>query len=322
MEPTTDSTKTDNPANTGAQSGGDVKTDVLDNLTDKTSQPSGGEPASTSQPASATDVTGQPPDDVTKPDDDSGAADRLKQQLAESNRLLAALNIDPDSDLAERYSKGLVSKEEVLLRVNPQPQPQAAATEPQMPVVPRQKLDNLKQRLSQSVKDNKGILETDILEVLDVVSDITEENDQLLQQTNMEKHFNECRNATLAVIEKDELHSKLPENIKEIESQVFLSSTDNLLATESGGNPKSLTVKNYDFYANKNLKERISALRNHWIDYGKQLQQQATTKGGQSQVNPISPAVGSAPVTPPETPTTIRNVSERAKAYVENLGTV
>ena len=305
----------DNPTNAGAPNADGIKTEVLDNLA---SQPSGGD-TPTPQPASPTDKTGQSKDDETKPDD-SGIADRVKQQLAQSNQLLSALNIDPESDLAERYASGLVSKEELLLRVNPQPTQSVA--EPQVPVAPRQKLDNLKQRLAQSVKDNKGILETDILDVLDVMSGITEENDQLLQQTSMEKHFNECRNATLAVIEKDDLHNELPENIKAIESQVFLSSTDNLLATESGGNPKSLTVKNYGFYADKNLKERISTYRNHWIEYGKQLQQQATTKGSQPQVNPISPAIGSAPVTPAETPTTIKNVSDRAKAYVENWGAV
>ncbi len=320
METTTDSTNAGDPTNAGVQSGSDVKTDVLDNLTD-TSQPSGGDDT-TPKPAPATDVTGQPADDTTKPDDDdSGTVSRIKQQLADNNRLLAALNIDPESDLAERYSSGLVSKEELLLRVNPQPQPQSVI-EPQATVAPRQKLDNLKQRLSQSVKDGKGIQETDILEVLGVVSDITEETDQLRQQTDTEKHFNECRNATLAVIERDELHKALPENIKVIESQVFLSSTDNLLATESGGNPKSFTIKNYDFYATKNLKERISAYRNHWIGVGKQLQQQATTKGSQTQVNPISPTVGSAPVTPVETPTTLSNMEERARKYVEDLGTV
>lgn len=314
------STQGDNPTNKGAVNKGDVNTSVLDNLAAK---PSGGADA-TSPPASTTDKTGQSADDkVTKPDDsdDSGAVDRLKQQLAQSNQLLAALNIDPESDLAERYTKGVVSKEELLLRVNPQPQP--IVTEPsQTPVSARQRLENLKRKVTQSVEAGKGVLETDIVEVLDVVSGITDENDHFREQTDMERHFAACRDATLAVIDKDELHNTLPEDIKEIESQVFLSSTDNLLSTQSGGNPKSLTVKNYDYYAYKNLNERISAYRNYWIDQGKKLQQQATTKTSTPQVNPISPTTGSAPVVPVETPTTIENTEERARQYVENWGAV
>ena len=115
------------------------------------------------------------------------------------------------------------------------------------------------------------------------------------------------------------MHADLPDNVKEIESQVFLSSTDNLLATETKGDPRYLTAPNYGFYAGKNL-ERLNTLRNHWIDYGKQLQKGTITP--KPSVNPISPTVGSAPITPPETPTTIDNMAERAKAYTEQHGVV
>ena len=310
-----DSTQTDNPTNADAPNTGDVKTVVLDNLTGE-SQSSGGEPDSTPQPAPSADVTGQPKDDVTPPDDD-GKLSRLEQMLAQNNQLLTALGIDSESDIAERFQKGLVSKEELLLRAGVQV---PAKTEPTAtePVSAVDRFNQLQQRLKQSVSENKGITETDILAVMDATSGLAKESAKAQENVDMERRFNDCRSATLAVIDKDAMHVDLPDNIKEIESQVFLSSTDNLLATETKGDPRYLTAQNYSFYADKNL-ERLNTLRNHWIEYGRNAKPAPPVP---NQVNPISPTVGSAPITPPETPTTLENMNERAKAYIQLHGVV
>jgi hypothetical protein len=314
-----DSTQGDNPTNAGAASEGDVKTDVLDNLVD--TQPSGSEPDSTTPPASTADDTGQPDDDTQQPD--SGAVTRLEQRLAQQNQMLAGLGIDPESDIAERFQRGLVSKEELLMQVGARPtapaQPTLPATEQKMSPMDRHR--QLKQRVAKQVQEGKGILENDILEALDVMEDIAAENIEVRQEANMEQTFSKCRNATLDVIGKDELHTKAPDNIKAIEQQVFLSSTDNLLATESKGDPRYITPDNYTFYGEKNLK-RFEALRNHWIEHGRSLGSAPPAPKPGADVNPISPTTGSAPITPPETPTTLENFQDRARAYAEQHGQV
>jgi len=315
----TDSTQISNLPNADAPNQGDVKTAVLDNLAGQT-QLSGGESVSTQTPAPAADVTGQPEGDKLQPDD-TGKISRLEQRLAQNNKILTSLGIDPESDIAERYQRGLVSKEELLMRAGiqaPQPQMDRQAARP---VSAMDKLYHLKQRVGQSVKDNKGILEADILEFMDVASDLAGENVQLQQQGEMAKNLNDCRSATLSVIEKDNVHTELPDNIKEIESELFLSSTDYLLSVNAGGNIKYYTPSNYQFYAGKNL-QRLNNYRNYLIDLGRKTPLPPPPKPNTARVNPISSSTGSAPITPPETLTTIHNMGERARAYVENFGVV
>lgn len=315
-----DSTQTDDPTNAGAANTGDTNTAVLEKLAGAV-QPSGSEPDSTTPPASTADKTGQPEGDVTTPDD-TGKLSRVEQQLAQSNQLLTSLGIDPESEIAERFQKGLITKDELLLRVGVQPTPSPAKTEPVLPPASAVgRLDKLKQRLGDSVKQNKGIMESDILETLDVMSDIVSESAQVQQDANMVKMVADCTNATLAVIEKDPMHADLPDEIKEIESQMFLGATDNMVGAVAKGDSRYYTPNNYAFYGQKTL-ERRNTLRNHWIEQGKKLQQQAVAGGGKPPVNPISPTTGSAPITPPETPTNIDNLQERAREYVKSQGVV
>jgi hypothetical protein len=305
-------TGTGEPTNAAAPNDGGVNTAVLDNLAPK---PSDSEPGSTISPPPATDDTGQPQDDVQQPDD--GKAERLEQRLAETNKMLTRLGFDPESDIAERFNAGLISKEEILMQAGVTP---TAPPPKEQPSSASDKLAQLKSRVGQSVKDGKGILEGDILELLDVTTDLVAESNELQNQNSLERQFAECRDATLNVIGKDPKHTEAPDNIKDIESQMFLSSTDNLVAITGRGDPKSITGKNYSFYAGKNL-DKLNELRNYWMEQGRKTAPQPPVPPA-NPVNPISPSEGGGPITPPETPTTIDNIEERAQAYIESFGQV
>lgn len=305
----TETSTTDNPATTQdvATSGDDLTTMVADQF-EKHGQPSKGEPSSTTEPDAPTDTAGQPDSEV-KPDTTEGKTTRLEQRLADQKKFLISLGIDPDSDTIDRFNAGLITKEQLL------PTPQVPQT-PQAPQTGIEKLEVHRTKIRDKIGKGQELLQQDFLESLDIMGELASDNVKITQQTNMRNLISDCERATDAVLAGDELHSVIPEDIQEIESQVFLGSTDNFLSAETHGDPHYLTPKSYNFYGQKNI-QNYRKLRNAWIDYGKSL-----VKGSPPepipQVNPISSGTGSAPMKPPEKMINIDNMGAAARAYQQN----
>lgn len=310
MEP---STQTDNPATTqGVSTGGDVNQDVLSNLV-KTAQekfgpaPSAGEPDST-QPTPPADKTGQPEGDVTPPDD-TGKLTRLEQQLKKQSNLLVQFGIDPDSDVADKLAAGIITKDDIL-----------GKTEPEKP--PANKVAALKSEIQAKLNAGKGLEENDFLRLVDLLEESNQQTNQFQEQSRVEALIGQCEDAMLNHLNADQFHVKAPENIQQIEQQLFLSSTDNLLTrdAQSFGDVSSfIKPKTYGHYAAKNL-ERLQTYRTYLIELGKQIQMQSIT--GKPGPNPVSSTTGAGPTAPPSPKINATNISEATRNYFKQRAAV
>ena len=258
-------------------------------------------------------------DDTTQePKTDDGKVTRLEQQLAENNKLLQSLGIDPNSDIAERLNAGVMSKQELLEHIGIAPTPPVTQEE-----APEQKLSNILNKIKK-----EGSSEQDFIDAMQTMGDMVQEIKTQGQRDNFSNNINQCVEAISTVLVQDELHKNLPADLQEIESQMFLSSTDNLVLREAqkhSGRPEEqqrfLTPASYGFYAEKNA-ERLNSLRNHWIEHGRKLQRGDQMPRTTTNVNPISPSIGAGPTAAPVPKVTRDNWQQVARNYDQNQGTV
>lgn len=292
---------------------GDTPTQIVQGFQDKFGPaPSEGDVVtSTTEPAAPPDTTGQAKGDEPQPDIDAGKITRLEQQLSDQKRLLYSLGLDPESDVAEQLNKGLINKQDLLEQIGAI----VPGKPPTAPPDPMQRVDDLISKIEKS--GNADV--PDLVETLKALKSVAVNVAQKDQAAAMDTLYKQCRNATETVINNEESHKNLPDDISEIESQIFLSSTDNLLATETNSNPRYLTPAAYSHYAQKNL-GRLNKWRNHWIEQGKEIQRQSTTpKPG---VNPISPTTGAGPISPPKPRITLDNIDEATRNWINNQAPV
>jgi hypothetical protein len=276
----------DNPTNQGA----------AETQTPPAAQPSG-EPTSEGEPVSTTPPTPQAQPTAAAPDDPLKAAQakvsRLEQEHAKTANLLQQLGVDPNSDTAERFASGVLTKEDLLREIGVQV---PAPAQPQ--ITPQQKMDMAIERMK---KD--GVTEADVIGVFEAVRDAQQNVQGAVAQRDFRDNLTECLTAVTNTIKADEVHSKLPDTLREIEEQIFISSTDNRLMREAqySRNPDSYkTPQNYSRFAQQQA-QRLNNLRNYYIEQGRQMerQQAAPPPQGTPPPAPISPSVGSGPTVPP-----------------------
>jgi len=254
--------------------------------------PSTGEPGST-EPTATADVAGQTDSGTPEPED-FGETKRLEQINAGQRTLLTNLGIDPDSDKVRQFSAGLITKEELLQAPVQSVQP----TE----IVGADRLAKL--TISVAEQRKKGELPTanDFYELLEVTSQMAEEGRQKDYRAEVDKTTLQCIGAAGDVIEGDEIHRSLPEDIQEIEKQVFVASTDRLWAESTGASPQQYTPSAYKYYAKQNIEGSYDKLRNAWIEYGKNLGKGPPPEPSvNTNINPISSVEGGAPMSQPKT---------------------
>lgn len=312
------STPDDNPATTqDVTSGGDepvkadpAATDPASRLAQKYLQkaaPSTGESDSTSGPTAPADSTGQPPGVPTPPD--TGTAARMSQELAMQKKAFRNLGIDPDSDLFEKYADGLITVEQLLGR---QPTQQATSA--------LERFEQLQEKLKHKAEQT-GFDTDDFLSAMDLMKEIAQENRQSQQQRDEFENMQNCDTAVRSVLATDETYSGVPEDIKEIETEFFLSSTDRTLSQDANatGRPAQyFTPRTYGQYAQKNL-GRLARWRDFYIEVGKKMAT-ANMAPRKPAVNPISPNIGGAPVMPAEPTLTLDNVRQGAELYKQQQG--
>jgi len=228
------------------------------------------------------------------------------------------LGVSSESDIVDQYINGIITKDQALSMAKP-----AEASKPPVEQAPREKIRQIAQKAQKGEAN-----QVDFAEALEAIDKMAQGYDEQGQQSLIEENVKQCKSAVDLVIGQDTVHADLPENIKEIESQVFLSSTDNLLT--KGANDLVVhgikvdrtyfTPQRYGYFAKKNI-DRLNTWRNYYIDLGAK---RATTniQGGKPQVNPMSPSSGGAPITPAKPKITLDNMSEAARRYIEKQETV
>jgi hypothetical protein len=306
------STTTDNPATAtqGAPSSGDVLTDLVQSYQDKHPAPSEGEPASTQEPSAPAETTGQP-EGAAQPDD-SGKLSRLEQQLAQQNKLLSSIGIDPESDIAEKVAAGVLSPDDILRgRQEPTPQPTVADT-----------FGQLEQEIQAKVESGQEVTQTDFLKFMRATKELAAQSARTQEQRQMEALVNDCESAMVGVLGTDEAHSNAPENIRKIEQEMFLSSTDVKLGQDArtfGNNPNFFKPQTFTHYAQKNLPS-LQEYRNYWIEQGKKMQMNALNP--KPTPNPVSSATGSGSIPAPQAQVNLDNLAATMRNYMKNQGAV
>lgn len=302
----------DNPPTVDVPKTSDPATELVQNYQEKIgAEPSGGEPVST-EPQPEPTPTGEPKTEDIKPDD-TGKITRLEQQISKDRQLLTLLGIDPESDVADKLQAGLITKEDLLKQVGTQEVPGPAE------VFSVDKLTQLEEKINKEGATQQDLLDT--IKSIKAVANQTLQVQQVQQQSTLENRFIQCRNATQTVIDTDEMHQSLPDNIREIESQIHLSATDNLLATETGGGDKYLTPQAYGYYGTKNL-ERLNTYRNYLIELGKKMERENINPPPKPSVNPMSPTTGGAPASPPRKKVNMDRLADEMRSYVSRQATV
>lgn len=238
---------------------------------------------------------------------DFGKTKRAEQELAKYRRVMEVLGIDPESDIADRVAQGLISKEEVLGHNVPRP----AVRE-----TPMERLTKLTQKI-----EHGHPTEGDFREAMKIISEFVSEQSVREQNAQMQAVVDSCRNAVVGVLAADKMHSEMPDDVRALEEQMFIASTDNLLTQEASKLPDPRRYFNpqaYQFFAQKNA-QSLKALRDYYINQGRAMERQALTRPPQNpNVSPVSPNVGDGPVTIPQPRLKMgADLTRAAKTYLQ-----
>jgi len=242
---------------------------------------------------------------------DPGKVTRLEQEVAKYSKVLQGLGIDPESDFADRFLSGVAGKEEVAA---------AMGMLPSEPIPPKKDPAQTLRQMAQKI-EHEGASEQDVRESLQIMADAIEEQNQIRQQAQVENTITACKNAVFNHIEGDELHQKLPDELKDIEKQLFLASTDQMVADAARGsrNPQSyLDPRVFAMYADRNA-QRLVKLRDYWMSQGKATPQRVAPTQTPAQV-PISPVTGGGPAPAPTPEINLGNMRRAAAAYMRQRG--
>ena len=243
---------------------------------------------------------------------DEATVTRMQQQMAKNDRLLNSLGIDPNSDVADRLEAGLVTPDDLLTRYRPEP----TALAP--PPVRQPSVSEERNLIDKIQKD--GADQDDLVKTLELIEKMAQKNQFHAEQAAVQSTIAQCKDSVNNVLERDSHHSQMPEDLKAVEQQMFLSSTDSVVLHEAEGapNPASyMSPQVYSFYAKKNA-ENLNKLRNHWINVGKQQM----TVGGNTSIQPVSSSDGGSPNTPPPIQPNKDNWRQLGKQYMSARGIV
>jgi hypothetical protein len=250
---------------------------------------------------------------------ENGKVTRLEQEVAKYAKVLNGLGINPDSDFADRFNAGLVTKSDVARQLGVEPQPVG-----QPVAAPAQSLSYEDQMSELITKVNAdGATAEDFGKSLELMNNYMKEVKGQEQANSQQQLFNQCVAATQEVLDEDANYAKMPDEIKQIESQMFVASTDHLLAQQAQKtkNPESyITPDAYRFYAKQN-QENMTKLRDYWRAEGKAAgdgNPAPLLPGQTAPVNPLSPNAGGPPVNQPRERVTLKNMDRLAQAYFDN----
>jgi hypothetical protein len=245
-------------------------------------------------------------------EEDNGKAGRLESEVAGYRKVLDTLGIDPDSDVAQKVMAGVVSKEDLVRYIAPQPQVVPQPEQTDAPLTAAQKLEALLNKV-----DAEDPTQDDFKDSLRIINELVHEQETAQIEQRAQENFNKITEAMLAPIMDDSYHKELPDELKAAEERLFTGGTDYLVGEEARKSPNPqmyLNPKTYGFYAEQN-KELYDKLREHYINVGRQ-QERAGIQKPQPQVQPVAPSVGGTPVTAPTEIINLNNMRQKAQEYL------
>lgn len=262
-------------------------------------------------------TTDTPVEPTTQVDD--GKLTRMEQDMAKKNRVIEALGLDPNSDVADRLDSGLLTRDELLREAgHVEPPPAPVYQQPEQPRDPMATLTELRQKMSnEAYTDPK-----DMDAVIGTMQDILVAQDQRSRQRDVQDHVSTCRAVVNKVYDNDPTIEKLPIEIQQIERLAFEASTDALLERENPNNPYQYATPNgYEFYAKKN-KGRFQQMRDYYINLGRTMEKTGENPPANNPVVPISPSQGGSPTPSPPVQITRDNMRQKAQDYITQRGIV
>ena len=287
-------------------------------------------PVSPVEPQTPPEGTEHAPEPV---DASKAATDRLRQQQARNNKLLASLGLDPMSDLAEQLEQGVITPDmlqrHMMDRWGIQPnQPQVQA--PQGPVSPvqeaQQRLQAAKQAYQNEAREGGVSLETnsEYLEAIEALNEaklaevrgqVTAEKTQQTADQNLNVILNDARSA--------EYYPTMPAELQTAVDMTSVAVTGIIAdreARKAGLDPARLTPQQVAYFSGK-AQATLGSLAEHFIKVGEErvrsgLRPQIQTN---TPVMPVPAGGGGNPAVPnnPFVVANVQNHQQLARQYVQ-----
>ena len=216
------------------------------------------------------------------PETPESVTERLKQQNAQKDKLLASLGIDPLSDIAEQLEQGLITEDMVRQHVaakyqTPVQQQQQTPAQDLSPVaVAEQNLADARAKYQAEVKESGSVsLETNegVLNAIQAVNDA-----KLAQLTNQivaekeSQQVNESVEAVISVARNNPEYAKMEAPLQQANEQVLVAVTGMLAdqkAKAMGIDPRTLTPQQYHYFGNE-ANNMLGTLADHFRNLGRQ----------------------------------------------------
>lgn len=273
-------------------------------VTQSPSEPTGqpGEPP-------VADLTQDPPagqveqqtEPVSHPEDLQAAQDRLKQQVAQKNRLLSTLGIDPASDLAEQLEAGVITPEMLQrhvanqMGISPAP-PQATSVEQvqqaQDPVQQaKAELDAVQAKYNEEVSKGEVTIDTNnqLLQAIQRYSDVRlDKVTQQFTEAQQKQQVDESVNRVLSVAQQGEYYGQMEPALQNDVNMASIAVTGmiaNQEAQQLGLNPQNLNGQQMEFFAGK-AQQVLNRLADYFINVGVQKARTTPVQQPQNQVVP------------------------------------
>jgi hypothetical protein len=260
---------------------------------------------------------------------------RLQQSLAQKNKLLSAIGIDPASDLAEQYESGLITEEMVSRHIAGQ----RGQTTPDIPQqtrndplsVAQQRYEQAKQAYDAQVQSGEGVDFQVNKELVDAQSNYFDAKlDTVTQQVtarDRQRQVSENVNSVLNVAKSDPNYSNFDEQSRKTYEQVLVNLTGSLVDQEAarmGMSPMEFSPQQFAHFAQRAAQE-LAPLANQYVEMGRRQAQQSLVPRHPQYNNTPSPAHAGGPNVPVSNPfakTDYRNHNDMARQYLANTGRV
>ena len=289
---------------------------------------------------------------VSHPEDLAAANERLKQQNAQQAKVMAALGLDPMSDVADQLEKGVITEDVLRQHITARFAPPVTAPVPvsppamvPAPVTPetlvvdaQQAYDDITATYNKEAESGQIQLATN-KKMMDAIQNLNEAKlsaithqftarDEERQQADRTRQVDENVEAVLNLAHNAEGYAELEVPLKNTTDMVTLSLTGFIADREAGKlglDSSKLTNQQISYFGQRAITE-LGALKQHYINVGAaSVRNHLRPNPTQVRAIPITPAgPGGSPVPAPSPYATsnIANHAAMARNFVANAGTV
>lgn len=299
-------------------------------------------PATDATGASTPPVEGQTPAEgtqtpVSTPDELAAASERLSQQNAQQSKLLIALGLDPNSDMADQLEKGVITPEQVrnhmignmgIVPAPLAPVPVApTATDPVTEATAR--LEAAKTAYNTEAKEGGVSLPTNS-EYMDAIQGLNEANlnavTQQVTARDTAQQADQNVNAVLSAARSSEHYEGMPTELQGDVDMLSIGLTGIIADREAqqlGLNPANLNANQVSYFANK-AQAMLGKMFDHAVAIGEARVRDGfrppVNQPGTPPVTPIGPSGNAIPTMNPYLNVNVENHAQAARNYMAGGG--